>query len=596
MKNTSRRTVKSITRNALLISMVLHVFLLITLFYFSVSDQSLLPFQDSIAVTLSTVPKPLPAKIPTKPPILQQRTTVVHEAAKPLAEVESVKPHIAFQPRLASTEPIITEQPRLEDTKTSPDVNVNVSTALNELRQVENGLSKTEAAEPTIGSSFGSKRSGMLGVQRTPTPTPAMLNIAGTTDADDDIPTIADIQEKKPPLPYIPFGTVIKNLAREIVEISEGGPIDVVFVIDASGSMGDNIKAVAEHLTEMIDVYKSSDIDYALGLTQFSTMQEKKKKLNAIKVLQLTKNLSVYKRDIHAIIPRKDENALDAIAQTVNEMRFRATSKKHLILVTDEPFTSLEGLTIDDTIALCREFGIYVNVLGLPNENHRLLASATNGKWHAIPKDPKKRQVQRRRASLTEKARVQLLRKTHWQNVQKISKTLLQNSGNTPVDLVLFIDGSKSMEDKLPQFLQQLNLWVLDWDNALIDYQIGVVRFRARASVNIVNVFNPPQSLDQIHKIVELPCRENENLLHAITEGLSRIKLRPDAQIHLILVTDEPVSKNSPSSGVIQFLEEKQAVVSVVGTFDNFQEEVTIKTGGVWVPIPKGHTTNNTHW
>ena len=89
---------------------------------------------------------------------------------------------------------------------------------------------------------------------------------------------------------------------------------------------------------------------------------------------------------------------------------------------------------------------------------------------------------------------------------------------------------------------------------------------------------------------------KDENLLHAVPEGLRRIKLRPDAQTHLILVTDEPVSKNSPSAGVIQFLEEKQTVVSIIGTFDDFQEEVTSKTGGVWVPIPEGHTTNHRHW
>ncbi len=594
MKNISRRTLKSITRNALFISVVLHVFIMITLFYFSVRNQPILSFQDRIAVTLSTAPKPLPAKMPTKAPILQQRTIAVFEAAKPLAEVESIKPHIRFQPRLAPTEPVITEQPRLKQTNTVPDVKVDISTALNELREVENGLSKTEAAEPTIGSSLRSKRSGMLGVQRTPTR--ATLDIAGTTDTNDDIPTIADIQKKKTPLPYIPFGTVMKNLASEIVETSDGGPIDVVFVIDASGSMGDNIKAVAEHLTDMVDVYKSSDIDYALGLTQFSTAKEKNKKINAIKVLQLTKNLSAYKRDIHAIIPRRDENALDAIAKTINEMQFRATSKKHLVLVTDEPFTSLEGLTVEDSTNLCREFGIYVNILGLPNKQHQILASETNGKWHAIPEDPKRQQAARRNTPQTAKARGQLLRKTQWQKVQRIGKALLQNSGNTPVDIVLFIDGSKSMEDKLPQFLQQLNIWARDWDNALIDYQIGVVRFRTRASVNIVNVFNPPQSLDQIHKIVDLPCQENENLLHAVTEGLRRIKLRPDAQTHLILVTDEPISKNSPSSGVIQFLAEKHVVVSVIGTFDDFQEKVTIKTGGVWVPIPEGYLTNNTNW
>ena len=310
----------------------------------------------------------------------------------------------------------------------------------------------------------------------------------------------------------------------------------------------------------------------------------------------MTKSVPEYKRNIYAIRTSSDENALDAIAKTVNEMKFRATSKKHLILVTDEPFTSIEGLTTNEIIDLCREYGIYVNVLGLPSKEHKAFADKTDGKWHAIPEDPEMQRRQRRNTPATAKARGQSLRKAQWQNVQKIGKKLLQNSANTPVDIVLFIDGSKSMEDKRPEFLQQLDLWIRDWDNALIDYQIGVVRFRKRTSLDLVNVFNPPQTLKQIRKIVELPCRDDENLLHAVTEGLRQIKLRPNAQTHLILVTDEPIENNKSVSGVIQFLEDEQIVVSVIGTYDDFQEEVTIKTGGMWVPIPEGHITNNTHW
>ena len=591
MKSITNRTVKSITRNALFISMILHVFLLIALFYFTVRNQSILSFQDKLDATIETVPKPPPSKKPVKAPIRQQRKATVFEAAKmSLAEVESIAPEITVQPRIAPVSLVVTEQPRLKQTNTAPDIKVNVSTALRELRQVEDGLSRTEAAQPTVGGSLGSKRSGPHGVQRTPIR--STLDIAGKISSDN--PTqIDDLQDKKQPLPRIQFSNVMKSLANQIAETSDGGPIDVVFVIDASGSMGDNIKAVAKHLTEMIDVYKSSDIDYALGLTQFNTFQKE----NVIEVLQLTKNLSEYKQNILAIVPGKDENALDAIEETVNAMRFRATSKKHLILVTDEPFTSIKGLKVHDAIALCSEFGIHVNVLGLPKKEHQLLASKTKGKWHAIPEKPRKlRTAQRRSTNLTANAKAQWFRKAQWQDVQLIGKALLQNSGNSSVDIVLFIDGSKSMEDKIPQFLQQLDIWTRDWDNAHLNYQIGVVKFRKRGSVNTVNVYKPPQTLEQIHKIVELPCQDDENLLHAITEGLSRIKLRPDVQTHLILVTDEPVSKNAPTSAMIQYLMEKPAVVSVVGTFDDFQEEVAVKTGGIWVPIPDGYISNNSNW
>ena len=377
MKNISRRTVKSITRNALIISMILHGFLMITLFYFSVSDQSLLSFQDKIDATIETVPKPPLSKKPMKAPIHQQQKTTVFEAAKiTLAKVESIAPQITFQSHISPTSPVIAEKLQLKQTNTAPDVKVNVSTALRQLRDAENGLSKVE---PTVDSSLGSKRSsGVFDIQRTPTR--SMLDFAETIGGSG-IAQIGDIFENKPSLPNNQFTDVMRDLASEIIATSDGGPIDVVFVIDASGSMSDNIEAVANHVIQMIDVYQSSGIDYALGLTEFYMFEQR----NAIHVLQLTQNLQEYKKDIRAIFSRRGENALDAIAKTIRKMRFRATSKKHLIVVTDEPFTSIEGRTVSDTIALCNEFGIYVNVLGLPSEEHQLLAARTQGSWYAIP-------------------------------------------------------------------------------------------------------------------------------------------------------------------------------------------------------------------
>lgn len=593
MKLLTKRAAKSFTHKALIVSMILHVFIIITLFYFAVRNQNLYPFQDKLNATITTIPKELKTKLPLKAPVRQLYKNTSYETVKVKeVKVKSITPEVTFQPRLAPTEPIMTEQPRLKSTETKPDVNVDVSTALRELRQVEEGLAKTEATGPTLGGAYGTKRSGSPGVQRRNIR--STLEVPESIDGDDvDEPTsIEDIDGKKPILPYIPFGSVMKSLAEDIVDTSEGGPIDVVFVIDASGSMGDNIKAVADHLVDMIDIYKSSGIDYELGLTEFATRQRK----NVIKVHQLTDRLLDYKQNLFAIVPRGDENALDAIAQTVEELRFRATSKKHLIIVTDEPFTSLKKRTLKDAISLCREYGIYVNVLGLPNKEHQIFAQETEGKWHAIPQNPKKKQsVTMQNRVFTVQQRTQLLRKAQWQDAHKIGKQLMKYTQNTPVDVVLFVDGSKSMEEKVPQFLQQLEIWVRDWDNALIDYQIGVVRFRKSSTVNSVNVFNPPQTLKQIKSIIELPCKEDENLLYAISEGLRRINLRSDAQLHIILVTDEPVSEKA-TTGTIQMLREKHAVVSVLGTIDGFQDLVTTETGGVWVPIPKGHIKNNTYW
>ncbi len=591
MKFMTHRAVKSITRHALLISMILHVILLTMLFYFSVRNQPLLSFQDKLDVALTIAPKPPLTTKPDKPPILQQRKTNIFEPAqKPLAQVEAITPQIQFKPTNTPIVDVITEDARFKETNTTPEIQTDISTARDTLLDVENGLSRTETSEPAVGSSFGTKRSGAPGVQRRPIR--SSLDVPDASYGDDDVKlNLGNTQGDLPSVPYVPFGTVMQQLGHQIVETAEGGPIDVVFVIDASGSMGDNIKSVAEHLVDMVDIYKSSGIDYALGLTEFAARQKK----NDIEVLQLTQSASEFKRSILAIQVRGDENALDAIAKTVNEMKFRATSKKHLIIVTDEPFTSFEGLKNSDIIGLCNEYGVYVNVLGLPSQEHKNLAAATDGKWHAIPQDPRKQQA-RFTLQKTPQGQGKSLRKAQWKDAQKIGKSVLQKHAQSPVDIVLFIDGSKSMEDKLPKFLNQLDVWVRDWDNALIDYQIGVVRFRTRTSMNIVNAFNPPQTLEQIRKIVALPCQDNENLLHAIPEGLRRIKLRQKAQTHLILVTDEPLDENIQTSGTLQYLMDKHIVVSVIGTYGKFQVEAANKTGGMWVPIPEGHITNNTNW
>ena len=586
---------KSVTRRALFISLIFHLLFLTTTFYFVVQNQPILPEKARLSAELISVentarPKSVRKKIAPR----------FYTSSRELAEV----PTGESRPSLVSPVAVKTEtlrpalgrsfQDNVETAKPSTSLDVSkknwgeVSTAARTLQDVDGDLSKTEAASPGGDTTFGAKRPGPVRVQRAPqVSTLKIVEEEGLSPAE-----LAEIQEKRKALPHVPFSKLMKTLAEEIVETSDGGPIDVVFVIDASGSMRDNIKSVVEHLSEMVNVYKAAKIDYALGMTEFWARKEH----NFIKVIQLTKSFAEYKRTLQAIDVHQDENALDAVVQTVKELRFRATSKRHFILVTDEPLTSRDGLKVTDAIAYCREFGVYVNVLGLPLAEHQTLAAETGGKWHLIPEEPKPQTALRPNPSMHPRSKAVLLRQAQWEDVTKISSNLLQHASQTPVDIILFVDSSESMDNKLPLFLNELNPLIRDLDNALIDYQIGVVRFRSRASVNIVNVFNPPQTLKQIRKIVELPCQEDEMLLDAVVEAIRRIKFRSHAHPYFIFVTDEPAAGEYSALAIIQMLEKKQVRTSVIGTYDDFQQQVAAKTGGVWVPIPEGHTTNNSYW
>ena len=588
---------KSVTRKALSISLVFHLFFLITTFYVVVQNQRIVLEKTGLAAEILSA-----ENIARPKPVLKKIMPRLHMPLPDLADVTTAE----SPPSLVSPVAVPTENPRpalgrslqaeIETEKPSASLDLSkkswndVSTAARTLRDIEGNLSKTEAASPAGNTTFGAKRPGPPRIQRAP-----KVSTLKIEEEEENISTALaeEIREKRKVLPKVSFPQVMKKLAQEIVETSEGGPIDVVFVIDASGSMGDNITAVIEHLKEMVDIYKASKIDYALGVTKFWAGKDG----NKITVVQLTKSFTEYKRTLQEIITYQDENALDAVVQTVKELRFRPTSKKHFILVTDESFTSRMGLSVADTIAHCREFGIYVNVLGLPLDEHQILAAETGGKWHLIPEEPRPQMAQRSNKSMTPRSKAVSLRNAQWSDVHtKIGSHVLQRSTYTPLDIILFVDSSESMDDKLPNFLQELDILVRNWDNALIDYQIGVVRFRSRASVNIINVYNPPQTLEQIRKIVELPRQDDEMLLDAVAEGLRRLKLRQDAQPYFILVTDEPAEGEYSSLAIIQLLQQKQVLVSVVGTYDDFQQQVATKTGGIWVPIPEGQRTNNSYW
>lgn len=178
----------------------------------------------------------------------------------------------------------------------------------------------------------------------------------------------------------------IENLTNDIIESSGGNPIDVVLVLDRSGSVNDSIKSLIEHLSDVSDAYKASKIDLLFGLTIFYTKKYSKNKENIINTLPLTRNISEYKREFYSIRIAGDENVLDAIFHTVRKIKFRTDSMKHLILLTDEiEFTSIDRHTLDSVIKLCQKNKISVNVFGGNFTDHKSITKETGGSWYKIP-------------------------------------------------------------------------------------------------------------------------------------------------------------------------------------------------------------------
>ena len=194
------------------------------------------------------------------------------------------------------------------------------------------------------------------------------------------------------------FETALYWIARNTVGKNKTGKEDVVFLIDASGTMEDNIMAVARYISRMIDVFKESDLDYTMGVIRFNRDTLLKK--NDVKIYEQTPDVDKIKTILRSIKCIGDERTLDAIEVGITQVKFRRSVDKTFILVTDEGFTPRtvtrqkqreltykEMLEKDfqEILKMCQDGSVKVNILGIDDEMHKLLTKGTEGLWFQIP-------------------------------------------------------------------------------------------------------------------------------------------------------------------------------------------------------------------
>lgn len=186
-----------------------------------------------------------------------------------------------------------------------------------------------------------------------------------------------------------PFREALKEIANHIIATRTLDKVNVVFVLDTSASMRDNIQEVADNLYTMTDAFDLANIEYHFGMSEFSVRQKGQQLLTR----SLLPDASMLRRRMQEVQLSGDENALDALVDTLNFMEFHADAEKHLILVTDEPVsTSLREENakenMQDKVVDESQFDeIRVNVLGFPEPFQKRLCDATGGIWQQIPGD-----------------------------------------------------------------------------------------------------------------------------------------------------------------------------------------------------------------
>ena len=343
--------------NALILSVGLHVLLLLILgaLYrqqFDLENKPVTEF-DIVKIRSRSSLRPLkrPVHLPLQPMV---STENAQQIKTPKIEPKTLKPPVAPTSYQDTMVELQTPEP------TSP--------VYTEGRISEKGIQ----SGPVGGLSIGG--TGMVGPRRSRTGklgggTGSHLNGTGGVPLSD---------LKSLTLPDL----ALTKVGKHIVANRSTDLVDVVFVVDGSGSMKNDVDAVREHLNNMTDLFDSAGIDFTIGVVAFRSGTGYGLLGLDFEVIPQTRSISQIKKVLAQLRFRGDEKGLDALIRAADEVVFRHGAEVHFIFVTDE-YVSGAYSSIDVMMKM-KTAKIKVDVIGRDEPFQKFIAKSTGGLWLPI--------------------------------------------------------------------------------------------------------------------------------------------------------------------------------------------------------------------
>ncbi|MDA1193448.1 MAG: VWA domain-containing protein [Candidatus Poribacteria bacterium] len=281
----------------------------------------------------------IPVKTPTTQPQPESKPVEVPQPTLVATTVRQLQP---------DPNPVVTEPSALPETAHESD------STTNERERVENP-SKTDAIVKTDVAGQGASQSTEASSQATP-----------------DYASMKPSERRRARI-----GQALTRISDAATSGDGPRSVDIVFLLDISGSMENNIMAISENLVQMMNQLNAKGYDATFGVVKFAVV--------TIKVFPQSRDATRFVRLLENMQVGGDERALDALVKAADKVQFRGGDvSRRFVLVTDEPLKGSSG-SLTSVIPLLQRSGIVVDVIGLDIPEHRLLARATGGTWFLIP-------------------------------------------------------------------------------------------------------------------------------------------------------------------------------------------------------------------
>lgn len=159
----------------------------------------------------------------------------------------------------------------------------------------------------------------------------------------------------------------------QTLPVSAGNKLDLIFIIDRSGSMGSSINSVKNEIGNFTTALQNQGIGYRLGLITYEA---------DVSNYGFTADVNVFRQWLSGVyVTGGVENGLDAIENAVVNSVFQVDSVKYFVLIGDEVVTSYRGNTIAGTQNLLNSYDITLTAVGISGIRSQFesLSSATGG-------------------------------------------------------------------------------------------------------------------------------------------------------------------------------------------------------------------------
>lgn len=175
---------------------------------------------------------------------------------------------------------------------------------------------------------------------------------------------------------------ILTQLGQHIVANHQAKMVDIVFIVDGSGSMKDNINAIRRHLSNMTELFKAAELDFTFGIVIFRDHAGYNLIGWDFELVEQTRSIKKIKRHLASVKCVGGEKALDALVRATDEVTARKNADVHFILITDEYVSG--KYTARDVLKKVTDAKIKVDVIGRNEPFNKYITRRTGGLWLPI--------------------------------------------------------------------------------------------------------------------------------------------------------------------------------------------------------------------